>query len=73
MRLKEIRKEKGLTTYDVGEALGVSPSAITNWETGFRRPDIDTLVKLAEVLGCTPNDLLGFETHRTEEPACRAQ
>ena len=73
MRLKEIRKEKGLTTYDVGEALGVSPSAITNWERGFRRPDIDTLVKLAEVLECTPNDLLGFETHRTEEPACRAQ
>lgn len=61
MRLKEYRKKKGLTTYEVGKALGVSPSAVTNWETGLRRPDIDTLIRLSEILDCTPNDLLGYE------------
>ena len=61
MKLKEYRKKKGLTTYEVGKALGVSPSAVTNWETGLRRPDIDTLIRLSEILDCTPNDLLGYE------------
>ncbi len=66
MKLKEYRTREKLTTAELGKMLGVSPSAVTNWETGFRKPDIETLVKIAQVLGCTPNDLLGFETKEEE-------
>lgn len=73
MRLKEIRKQKGMTAEEVGREIGVTQAAIANWENNRRIMNVDTLVRLSQVLGCTPNDLLGFETHRTEEPACRAQ
>ncbi len=66
MRLKECRARKGMTTIELGRQIGVSPSAITNWESGVRKPDINMLIRLAEVLGCTPNDLLGFETKEEE-------
>ena len=62
MRLKEYRVKNHLTTEKLGQMIGVTPSAITNWETGIRCPNLETLCNLARVLGCTPNDLLGFET-----------
>jgi len=67
MRLKECRAEKKMTTIELGKQIGVSPSAITNWETGLRKPNIDMLIRLAKVLGCTPNDILGFGEGRTPE------
>ncbi len=78
IRIREFRKALNMTTAQLGSLVGVVPSAITNWETGFRRPDVDMLVKLARVLGCTPNDILGFEEDKPaqdevterEVPAC---
>ncbi len=73
MRLKEIRRARGMTAAEVAREIGVTQAAVANWENGRRSMNIDTMIRLAEVLECTPNDLLGFETHGTEEPACRAQ
>ena len=61
MRLREFREKANLTTEKLGALVGVSSSAITNWESGFRKPDIVKLVKLAEIFGCTTDELLGFE------------
>ena len=61
-RIREKRKELRLTTIEMGNILGVGASTVTNWETGIRNPSINMLSQLARVLGCTPNDLLGFET-----------
>lgn len=66
MRLKEIRAEKKITTIELGKRLGVVPSTITNWEKGLRKPDVDMLVKLTEVFGCTADELLGIERKRPE-------
>ena len=33
-------------------------SAIANWETGMRKPDVLTLIQLAKALDCTADDLL---------------
>lgn len=61
-RIREKRKDHRLTTIQMGETLGVGASTITNWETGIRNPSLNMLCQIARVLGCTPNDLLGFET-----------
>ena len=77
MRLKEIRTEKRITTIELGKLLGVVPSTITNWEKGFRKPDVDMLVKLTEVFGCTADELLGIERKKPdpedETPRTREQ
>ena len=56
--LKEFRLGAGWTQAQVAEYLGVRPSAVTMWETGERKPNIVTLKKLAQLFGCTTDDLL---------------
>lgn len=46
-KLKLLRKERGLTQSDVGEAIGQERSTIACYETGKRKPDVETLEKLA--------------------------
>ena len=60
------RKQMNLTQKELAQLLGVANSTLNQWETGTRRPSIDMLVRLAEVLGCTPNDLLGIERESGE-------
>lgn len=67
IRIKEMRKAHGWTTKELGDRIGVSQAAVSNWENGLRSPKMSQLVKLSRILGCTPNDLLGFETE--EKPA----
>ncbi len=55
------RRKKNWTQKQLAEMIGVANSTLNQWETGLRRPNVDMLVKLARVLGCTPNDILGFE------------
>ncbi len=56
--LYKYRKEKGLTQKELAEAMGITPVAITQYETGARKPDIVKLKKLAAILGCTTDQLL---------------
>lgn len=42
-RLKSLRLEKGLNQRELAEALKVSPSSISMYETGNREPDFETL------------------------------
>lgn len=37
-RIKQIRKEIGLTQVDFGEKIGVKGNTVTNYETGLRNP-----------------------------------
>ncbi len=53
-RIAGARKVAGLSRLQLAETLGVEGSAVGNWETGYREPrGVDTLVRLAEALGCT--------------------
>lgn len=44
---------------EVARRAGLSERRFGNYATGVREPDLATLVKIASVLGTTPNDLLG--------------
>lgn len=66
MNIREYRKKKGLTMKQLGEAIGVSESSISLYETGKRTPDIDLLMSMADVLGVSVTDLLGIETPKVE-------
>ena len=58
LNLAALRKRKGLTQAELAVAIGVSTSAVGNWEAGLRRPRYETLLRLASVLGVTIDDLL---------------
>ena len=56
--LRYLRKTKtNLTMKQLGEIVGVSESAIGNYETGKREPDYEMLLKLSEAIGCTVADI----------------
>ena len=56
--LRMIRSSSGMTQEQVAERLGVTRQALSSYESGRTRPDIDTLIRLAEIYGCTPDDIL---------------
>ena len=49
--LKYYRLKKNMKIKDLAEACSVTPMAISNYESGKRKPDMDTIKKLADALG----------------------
>ena len=68
-RLRAARKKAKITMKTLGEKVGVSESAISQYEAGKREADFETVLKIAEVLGCSTDYLLGEEeeSERTVE------
>lgn len=56
-KLRKIRLEKGLTQNDLATKLYVSYQAVSQWENGTTTPDISTLVKLAQELDISLDEL----------------
>lgn len=61
MKLKELREEAHLTQAELAKAIGNVQRNISNWENGASEPDIATILRLADVLGVTVDELLGRE------------
>ena len=57
--IRRLRRERGLTQEALAQAVGVSPQAISKWETGQTMPDITLLLPISKVLGIGVNELLG--------------
>ena len=57
MRIKELREVANLQQKQVAEHMGVLQSAVSNWETEVALPKARQLPLLAQVLGCSIDDL----------------
>ena len=57
-KLQELRKNKGLTQEELAEALYVSRTAISKWESGRGYPSIDSLKEIAKYFSVTIDELL---------------
>lgn len=60
-RLRQYRKDKGMTQQELADKLGVSNKTVSRWESGSY-PDVATLVALARALGVTVDELLDPKT-----------
>lgn len=58
-RLKALRLELGLTQEEIGKKLNKTKNNISQYETGKREPDIETLQKLANLFSVSLDYLLG--------------
>lgn len=63
-RLREIRESRGLTQQALAKRSGITSQAITQIETGRRRPSFGTLVALAQGLGLSLDSLAGVPTSK---------
>jgi len=57
-KITSLRKEKNMTQSELGDALCVSPQAVSKWERDQAQPDIDTLVRMATLFGVSMDELL---------------
>ena len=57
-KLQELRKNKGMTQEELAEALYVSRTAISKWESGRGYPNIDSLKEISRYFSITIDELI---------------
>lgn len=61
LKLKELRNEAQITQRQLAEALNVKPNTVNQWENGKRQLGASILPRLAELLNCSVDELLGVK------------
>ncbi|MBQ8738777.1 MAG: helix-turn-helix transcriptional regulator [Clostridia bacterium] len=64
MRLKELRKKRGISQVRLALDLNTTQNSISRYETGERQADYDMLIAIADYFGVSIDYLLG----RTDNP-----
>lgn len=67
--LKQVRERCGYTQKQLADELGVKVATYRTWEQGSVKLTLENAFNIANVLGCTPNDLCDwYATHPRERP-----
>jgi len=57
MTVREMREERGWSQFELAGRIGVTPSAIYNWERGKNEPRLSQLRALSRVFGVSMDDI----------------
>ncbi len=60
-RLKELRKSKNISQYELGRMLGVSKVSISGYEKGTRVPSMEVLLKIVKLFDVSTDYMFGRE------------
>lgn len=63
--IKNLRQQKGWTQAELGEKIGYSLQAVSAWERGQNRPDIQAIPVLCKIFEITSDQLLGIEPEQS--------
>ena len=66
MKLKELRENAGLSKTEISRRLGVTLSTVCHWERGAAIPRTNKLPLLADMFGCTIDELYGRDQAEQE-------
>lgn len=66
MRIRELRKAKKVTMKELGNMIGVAESTMSLYETGKRKPDPETLSRLADYFNVSVDYLLGRDEGQSQ-------
>ena len=64
LRIKELRKRKGLSQEKLAELVGLEPPSICYIEVGRNYPSLQNLEKIAETLGVSFSEVFNFDKHQ---------
>ncbi len=59
-KLRQLRKQKNLSQEKIADLLGVSRQSVSKWENGLSQPDTNNLIRLAEILEVSLDELTGI-------------
>lgn len=71
-RIRELRKARHMTMKQLGAVFGIAESTISQYETGKRQPDNETLLKLGEFFNVSVDYLLGRENKSPPSTSTRS-
>ena len=57
-KILSLRMERGMSQDDLAEKLDVSRQSVSKWETAQSTPDLDKIIKLANLFGVTVDELV---------------
>lgn len=66
-RIKELRKEAGLTQQELGDKLNLTKVSICSYEKGLRMASIDTLIDISNLFKVDIDYLIGTDTYVVSE------
>lgn len=67
LNIKTYRKNKGFTQEELAGMLGVTPQAISRWESEVGLPDVSMIVPIAQALNVTTDMLLGNDVSNHDD------
>ena len=60
-KIKELRKEKGLTQKQLAELVNKSETGLASWEQGLSEPSVNDIRTLCKIFGVSADYLLGLK------------
>ena len=63
-RIRELRRSKGLSQRELGNAIGTAQQTISRLEVGNYSPPVDLIINLAEYFDVSIDYLLGFSGYK---------
>ena len=66
-RIRKTRVNKGLTQQQVADSIGVTYQNVSQYERGLRKPKNETLLQIADALGVSVYELIGFNGANTND------
>lgn len=66
-RIRFYRLKAGLQQDELAEKTGVTSKAVSSWEVGASRPDLDNLTQICHTLEVSPAQLLGYDRGLTPD------
>ena len=58
-RIKQLRKENGMTQVELAQKLGVTKGTVSTWETNSRMPGFDVLDRMCDMFQRSLDYLMG--------------
>lgn len=65
--IRFFRKNKGFTQEELAGMLGVTPQAVSRWESEAGLPDVSMIVPIAQILNITTDALLGYNLQSQDD------
>ena len=74
-RLKELRNQKGMTLAQIADSLGTTEATAQRYESGkgIKSIPYDVIEKYANIFGCNPQYIMGWEDSIKNDPVGMAE